>query len=217
MKKLFILPIALLLILMSSCKKDEKSGSSSIVSQYRTVPTFNKVSSDGIFDLVITQGSEQSVEIIANDNIINEVETEVVDNELRLFLDEDFNYTNIQLQANIVVPNIYGIKNVGAGNVLIVNVSNDQNFNVYNSGAGNISIEGSAQGLTIENEGSGKIQAFTFPVDNCDVQIIGSGDCEVNVALTLDVEIDGSGNVYYIGSPEINTNILGSGEVIDSN
>jgi len=47
--------------------------------------------------VTVTQGESQSVEIIADDNIMSKVITKVVDNEFRLYLDEDNNYKNISL------------------------------------------------------------------------------------------------------------------------
>jgi len=46
----------------------------------------------------------------------------------------------------------------------------------------------------------------------CEVEIYGSGDCDVNVSESLDVRINGSGNVTYKGNPaEVNQKVSGSG------
>lgn len=72
-----------------SCEADDVvSGSGNLITETRTVSVFNKVSSIGVFDINITQGNFQSVEIIADDNIIDYVTTKVVNNELLLYLDD---------------------------------------------------------------------------------------------------------------------------------
>jgi len=217
MKRIFFLLIVLLAILISSCSEDTIDGSGNLTSDIRNVANFRKVSSEGVFELTITQGDSQSVEIIADDNIMSKVITKVFDNELRLYLDEDNNYKNISLQANITVPIINGLKNDGTGNVLILNVDSDTDFNVYNSGTGDISIEGSAKSLTLKNEGDGKFEGFLFSVDDCNIKIEGSGDCNVNCKDYLNVQIEGSGDVYYLGTPTIEADISGSGKVINAN
>lgn len=217
MKHIFFLPIVFLAILVSSCSQDSISGSGEMISQSRTVPSFNKVSSEGVFEVTITQGETQSVEIIADDNIMHKVITKVVNNELRLYLDDDNNYKNIHLQANIIEPVITGLKNSGAGNVLILNLDTDTDFNVLNSGSGDISIEGSAESLTLTNEGSGTFNGFSFNVNDCNVKIEGSGDCKVNCNNNLNVKIEGSGNVHYLGTPTIEADILGSGKIVNAN
>lgn len=217
MKQIFLLPIVVLALLVSSCSHDTIDGSGNLTSEIRNVANFTKVSSEGVFELNITQGASQSVEIIGDDNIMSKVITKVVNNELRLYLDEDNNYRDISLQANITVPVITGLKNSGVGNVLILNVENDTDFNVLNSGSGNISIEGSAKSLSIKNEGTGTFDGFSFYVNDCNVSIEGSGDCRVNCTNNLNVKIEGSGNVYYLGTPTIDVNISGSGQIINDN
>ncbi len=217
MKNLTIIPSVFLLIFMLSCTKSTITGSGDLTSEFRTVSNFTKVSSEGVFEVTVVQGTSQLVELIADDNIVNKINTKVVDNELRLFLDDDENYRDISLQVNITVQNINSVKNSGAGNFYISNVDNDTEFKIFNSGSGDIRIEGSAQSLSIKNEGSGDIEGFQFVVDNCNVKIIGSGDCKLHCANNLSVDIEGSGYVYYLGTPSIEAAITGSGKIINSN
>ena len=217
MKNKIILPVALLLVIFISCSyEDTIYGSDELTSEFRTLESFTKVSSEGVFEVNIVQGDTQSVEVIANNNIIHRVKTKVVNNELRLYLDNN-NYMDIELQVNITVPNIDGVKNLGTGDISILDVDTAADFNVYNSGTGDITIEGTAKGITIKNEGTGKLEGFLFTVEDCNVKIIGSGDCEVNVLNELDVAIEGSGDVYYLGTPTIEVNITGSGKIMKAN
>ena len=215
MKNIVILSIVLLLNLLSSCTEDPIIGSDDLTSEFRNVASFTKFSSEGVFEVMITQGNSQSVEIIANENIIHKVKTIVINNELRLFLDDN-NYKNVNLKANIIVPNMNSIRNFGDGNILALNIDNE-NFNVDNSGSGDIRIEGNTQSLTLKNEGSGKFEGFLFAVNDSDINIIGSGDCHINCANNLNVRIEGSGDVYYIGSPIIEADISGSGKIVNAN
>jgi hypothetical protein len=208
--------ICVLLMALTACTKDTIEGSGSPISEFRDVAYFSKVSSEGVFEVTITQGDFQSVEITADDNIIQRVRTKVVNNELRLYLDDE-NYKDIRLKANIVAERINGVKNSGIGNVMISNVDESGNFNVDNSGTGNISITGVAESLTLINEGDGTFHGFQFAVSDCDIEISGSGDCEVHATGTLNVNIEGSGDVFYKGTPAIQTKISGSGRVINAN
>jgi hypothetical protein len=214
--KRIIISTSILLMTLTACTEDTFEGSGLPVSEFRNVAGFSKVSSEGVFEVSIVQGATQSVEIIADHNIIKRVKTRVVDNELRLYLDDD-NYKDITLKAHIVAEKINGIKNTGTGSIEISNVDEAGNFDVYNSGTGNISITGSAASLTLFHEGDGMFKGFSFAVSNCIVNLIGSGDCEVLVDRKLNVNIEGSGHVYYKGAPAIEANILGSGEIMDAN
>ncbi len=216
MKNISILLVAFILTLLS-CSKDTITGSGDLISETRNVANFTKLKSQGVFEVMIIQGDNQSIEVIADNNIIHKVKTIVVNNELRLYLDDDDNYGNISVQINITSPSINSLKNYGAGYILALDIDTSDSFYVFNSGSGEIRIEGSAPRLTLENEGSGTFEGFLFTVDDCNVKIIGSGDCNINCANNLNVHIEGSGDVHYIGTPIIETNISGSGAVIHEN
>lgn len=211
--------VVLLFAVVSSivgCSKDEVIGSGNTISEFRYVDVFNELSSEGTFNVTITKGDEQTVEIIADHNVMHKVRTDVINGKLRLHL-ADGNYKNVHLEAVITVPNLKEIENSGAGDMYIYNNLDVQTFKVINSGSANIYLEGSCDYLNIRNEGAGRILAYEMPAGNCNVNIEGSGDVEVSCETNLDVHIEGSARVYYRGNPSINTDISGSGQVINAN
>ena len=94
MRKLLL--IAITIIAITSCSKDNYTGSGNTISEFRTVDAFTKISSNGTFILNITQGSTLSLEIIADDNIIDKVTTRVSNDKLEIYL-ENGNYKNTYL------------------------------------------------------------------------------------------------------------------------
>ena len=218
MKRLFALSYLALLTLFVSCDSDDTiNGSGNLITESRDLEPFSKISSEGIFEVKVNQGQVQSVQIRADDNVMDLVKTRVVNNELQLYLEEGFSYTGITLEATITATSLNGLFNAGAGNMAITGVNDDGSFNIENFGSGNISVGGSATDFTIKNEGSGNILAFDFVVENCSLNLEGSGSAEVHCTESLDVTIEGSGNVYYKGNPTVNTQISGSGSVVDAN
>ena len=180
------------------------------------VNEFTRVSSEGVFEVNITEDESQLVEVTADDNVMQYVKTTVSSNQLSLYL-KDGNYGNITLKSDIKVADLNGISNSGTGNIKAYNVDEEADFNVLNSGTANITIQGESDGLEIMNEGTGDFKGFDFEVNSCQVENIGSGDIQVNCKESLDIKITGSGNVYYKGHPSINVDISGSGKVIDAN
>jgi len=214
MRRLFL--VALTAITLASCSKDDYNGSGNTISEFRDVSLFTKISNEGTFVVNITQGQTQSLEIIADDNIISRVKTRVSDGQLKIYL-EDGNYRNIYLEANITVADLNGIKNEGTGDITVFELQSDGTMEIENIGSGNIAIAGYTDYLTILNEGSGVINCAEFMAANVDLRIEGSGDCEVYCTESLKVNIEGSGNVYYKGSPTMIIDISGSGQVIPMN
>jgi hypothetical protein len=71
--------------------------------------------------------------------------------------------------------------------------------------------------LKISLTGTGSFMGFSMRAGDCQVDITGTGNCEITVDNSLDVTIDGTGSVYYKGNPDINEDITGSGSLIDAN
>lgn len=214
MRRLFL--IAIIAITLASCSKDDYTGSGNTISEFREVNSFTKISSEGTFVVNITQGPTQSLEIIADDNIINRVKTIVSNDQLKIYL-EDGNYKNTYLEANITLPNLKNIKNEGTGDITVFDFQSEGTMEIENIGSGNITIAGYTDNLNIKNEGSGTINGAELMAANVEVHIEGSGDCEVYCTENLNVNIEGSGNLYYKGSPTIIMDISGSGQVIPMN
>lgn len=214
MKKIIVVIFTMMAVV--SCSNEDFTGSGNTISEFREVNAFAKISSEGTFIVNITQGPEQSLEIIADDNIISRVRTEVSGNQLNLFL-EDGNYQNTYLEANITIPDLKGIINEGTGDITVFELQSSGTLNIENIGTGTIMIAGYTDNLNIDNQGSGTINCSEFMTANTIVRIEGSGDCEVHCTESLNVTIEGSGSVYYKGSPTITTDISGSGRVIPMN
>jgi hypothetical protein len=85
------------------------------------------------------------------------------------------------------------------------------------SGSGHAELNGKSDKAKYIVSGSGKIKALEFQVKEADVTISGSGDAYINVSGLLDAVISGSGNIHYIGTPKINFNSSGSGNLINDN
>ena len=200
-----------------SCSKDEITGSGDIICETREVSLFSKVRSEGVFAVTIARGDVQSVEIMADNNILGKVRTVVSGDELRLFLDDDYNYGKVYLRANITVARLNGLKNFGAGELHVLGVDETGRFDLINSGSGTITLEGSAGSVDVFNEGSGNIKAFDFKVAQCSATMTGSGDLEIECSDYLRASIEGIGNIYYLGTPVIEATIKGSGQIISAN
>src|SRR6187402_585305 len=64
-------------------------GSGKIISENRTVTTFNGISLECHANVYFTQGDEQSVKVEADDNIISHITTKVKDMTLEISTDEE--------------------------------------------------------------------------------------------------------------------------------
>ncbi|MFB6342463.1 head GIN domain-containing protein [Saccharicrinis sp. FJH62] len=112
-----------------------------------------------------------------------------------------------KLYAALMELQIDGSGNIRCdeANTIAVNASID--------GSGDIRLTGSTRDISVYIDGTGSLLGFDMASKNAAVQIDGNGDCQLSVVDSLDVEIGGSGSVYYKGNPETDIRIDGTGTV----
>lgn len=236
MKKLTILIVSALLlslIVLPSCRK--VSGSGSIVTEQRSVADFTEIRNEMSGDVYVSEGSGFSVQVEAQQNIIDVIETVISANTLTLRLKSNtILKSNTSIKIHITMPKLNGLQVSGSGNVEALTDFNTDDLNLRVSGSGNVSLNKifatnvtakisgsgavSGAGGTVDSEvldisGSGSIDLTNLEAKTGDIKISGSGNARVFVTESLKIRISGSGNVYYKGTPTIDLNTSGSGNV----
>lgn len=90
-----------------------------------------------------------------------------------------------------------------------------QNLAIRQIGSGNVSMKGKTDLEDIILEGSGKIDNHLLLAEDADISIYGSGLVFCHVLGSLSASIDGSGRIYYYGTPSrLEKNIAGKGLVL---
>ena len=201
MKNNQIVIVAILIagLVAQSCEKvyTKIEGIGEITTNSLHVDDFTKISTEGADDVIISYGPVQEVSVTGHSNIISRIQTEVSNGTWDIELERG-NYGDYELTYYITVPTIERVSNTGSGNVRVSDpMSVDQ--------------------MEVSLLGSGGFFGFPLAASRCQVDIVGSGNCEITAGNDLDVVIDGSGSVYYKGSPSIHEDITGSGRVVDAN
>ena len=213
-------------------------GDGNIVSEERVGGTFYEVEANGAFDVSIEEGPI-SVRVTTDENLQRYIETKIQGGKLVIESDDEncieFSPGTI---VEITVPEISSISllgsgelkvrnfdslayldvsQVGSGDIHILNTLVLGKISVNLIGSGNVWLNGKALNAELMLSGSGTIEAESFPVKSCTVNLLGSGNIHTFVTDVLNVSLSGSGNVYYYGNPtEVNQRVSGSGEVINS-
>ena len=237
MKKLVVVILLLVtgLFIFPSCEK--VVGEGPLVTQTRTVGNFTGVSSEMSGKVNFTIAPDYKVEITAQQNILDVLNTNVVNgvlhidfkNNVRVKQHEDLliNITapyadyfrlsgsgNMNVQGDITANNLK-VTLSGSGDIAVQNAVIADKIDTDISGSGNISIAGgSAVNEDVDISGSGKVEMAGVDAQNAVTHTSGSGDVKLALSTNLDAHISGSGSVYYHGNPIISTHISGSGRVI---
>lgn len=226
--------VILLFIVSTSCKKI--TGKGPVVVESRQTASYDALNLNIPANLYFKQDSVYKLELQAQENILEEIETVVINNELQVRFRHEI--TRVRSSEGITVlvngPNVRSFKVSGSGYleitdpitpanmVLQVNGSGNLKVNNVNTSEVNASVDGSGQ-ITVSSgnantsnhsvSGSGLISALDLQVKDARANIRGSGNIQLFATQTLDATISGSGDVLYKGSPTVTTHISGSGSV----
>lgn len=235
MKKSVIILLVALSLIYTSCEKIDGEGP--VVTETRNVSNFKSISVSIPGTVNYKIDPVYKVEISAQQNILDVLQTSLVGDELVLKVK---NGVSIKDHENIVVTisapyansiNLSGsaeftvlgtltatdcaVRISGSGNINIPQIAVSNKLNATISGSGDIHISaGTAKEEDLRISGSGNIDFANVAADKATTQISGSGDMWVNLSQQLNATISGSGSVHYRGQPLISTQISGSGKVV---
>jgi hypothetical protein len=226
--------LILVILFLSSCHRIKGSGN--IIEEHRDVHGFERVNIGIPAEVSLSQGSEESLSIETDDNILKEIITEVHGKELTIH----YRHTNL---TNTIKPSrpirctlsvahlsectIDGSGSIdcrrlttedlrviinGSGTVRIDSLRGDR-FDAVINGSGTFTLAGRCDEQSVSIKGSGRFNARNLEGNRVRVEIIGSGRTYVNASERLNVSITGSGDVRYAGSPSISKSITGSGSI----
>ena len=231
---LIIAVISVLAIFAASCKWTIGlvRGSGDIETEERDVSGFDEVHLEGIGNLIVTQGEEESLIIEADDNIIPLIRTDVFGHRLTIGFKRGYNFIpTTKIKFHLTVIDLDEISLSGVGDINCEDFSTDRlefeisgtgdiDFNINakrvettSSGAGDITLSGKVDSQEIDISGVGKYDAEELESRECSISLSGAGSATVNASEELDINISGVGNVYYVGSPRVEQDISGLGRV----
>ncbi|MBL7712503.1 MAG: DUF2807 domain-containing protein [Chitinophagaceae bacterium] len=233
-KQIFTMAGIVIGLCFSSCSKIKGDGP--VITESRAVKGFSRIRAAMSGDIYVRQDSVYKVEIHAQKNIIDVLNTNVNDGQLKIDFDHNKRIGNHdRIEIFISCPNVEGLSVSGSGNITAMNKLTPSAIDLNVSGSGTLSVaelstgsidasisgsgdivvlNGQAAYVNTDISGSGYLDLMGVAATAANTRISGSGDTKVNVSDELSVKISGSGDVYYRGRPRITTNISGSGKLI---
>jgi hypothetical protein len=187
-------------------------GSGDVVTQERAVGPFERVIVNGSTDVDVSIDDAQSVTVEAQQNIEPLIETSVRDGVL--VVSSRRSYTSHRnVAVHVTVPNLTGVATHGSADVTI-DGARGPSLDLSTHGSGDITASGDVDRLFYNSSGSGDAKLADLRARDVTVRMRGSGDARLAVADSLDVEVSGSGDVTYSGTPSVLHQVVhGSGSV----
>jgi hypothetical protein len=184
-----------------------------VATETRAVSGFTAVTLQGFGEVIIDQNGSESLTITADDNFLPHLETAVRGNTLYISSTDNVVFTNItEMTFRISAAALNTVELSGAGSMAISNL-NTESWRVTLPGAGSITVSGQTNSQTVELSGAGSYNAADLVSQQATINSSGAGMAVVQVSDSLDVTINGLGNVEYIGNPTVTEEINGVGSV----
>lgn len=230
----FAVLAAILLFTLNSCTK--VIGDGPVVTETRVVRDFSEIDFGVPGDMVFEESDDNEIEIQAQRNIIEVIETYISGDELKIRVRDGKNIRSSEdIRIVVRAKGIHSLALSGSGKLTV-----DQDFAPLHaklrvSGSGKIQMKSiNCNDLEARISGSGSIEVNDGVVDHEDISISGSGDVylqpviakrattqtsgsgniRLHVTDEVDVRISGSGDVFYEGNPVVNVSVSGSGRLV---
>lgn len=213
----------------------------STIDEKRPVAGFSGVHSAGSYNIFITMGSNESLRLEGNAEVISEIETKVENGILKISKKKMLNkrnwtrasWTNSErVDIYIEAKTLHSLSVLGSGDIEVAGLvkatkltntisgsgsisveMNAKNYVALISGSGEIDAKGKSENTSVTIAGSGDFNGAGLESELANAKISGSGDIYLTVNKNLDALISGSGNIKYGGNPNVKYSKAGSGSI----
>ena len=195
-------------------------GSGNLETEEYAFTNFTKVEISTAFEFEIEQASSYSINVTADDNVIDRVQVSQDGQTLKIRVGTVPTLRRVTLKALVTMPQLGGLTVSGASRGTVSDFScteavsiavsgasrvtgditaGDAEFHI--DGASTIQLEGSANDMTARVSGASLFSLDDFTVNNADVNISGVSTGTINLDGRLDANVSGASTLLYIGDP----------------
>lgn len=208
-----------------------------IVEKEYDLDKFENIKVDSQVDIEYTVGEEISVKAKMHENFLENMSIFVEDNQLVIDNKTSFSYEDLEPEEypkiHITAPSVNKLELMGTTNFVSTTpiISNFFNLKTYGgvncklvldtdeaqldiNGGTDVKISGRANKVECAIKEAGDLDTFDLLVNNMDLNLSGASSAKVNVSDTLDIDVTGTGEVFYKGTAKVTQNVSGTADVI---
>ena len=226
----------LMALFLSSCAFDlnlgeGKRGNGEVVKESREVyEEFTEISASEGMDVYVTQGDNFTIEVEADENIIELIGTDIKNGKLKVHAIE--NIGRATKRVHVSLPSVTGLSASSGADLYTQNVIRANKISLdASSGAGikaalvadevdadtssgaDIRIEGEAVLFYADASSGSDIKAKDFTVRTCHADASSGADISVNVSESLIADASSGADISYVGNPDVQKKKSYSGRV----
>lgn len=222
---------AFMLLNVSEVMAQTLRGNGKVATQNRSASNIKGIDVGGGFMVELTQGSNEGVRLEAEENLLDNIKTEMRNGVLHIYNDKGISSTKgmkafVTLQDLESISISGGVKVIGNSSfkspALKLEMSGGSNVKLTVateqikgnlSGASRIELQGKADDVAIQLSGASKMDASELEARQVKVQASGASSVKVFAQESLDINASGASAVYYKGSPSITSDVTSAARV----
>jgi hypothetical protein len=205
-------------------------GSGNLETEQYTFADFTRIEISSAFQFEIEQSSSYSINITADDNVIDHVQVSEDGQTLKIRVGRVSFLGPVTLRASVSMPQLNGLTVSGASRGTVSGFSSsealdmtvsgasrvtgdiaagDVQFDI--SGASTVQLEGSADNMVTVVSGASTCNLADLAVQDANVNVSGASTGTINLDGRLDANVSGASTLLYIGEPTMGTiNVSGA-------
>jgi hypothetical protein len=219
MKKLVIILMVLLAgNIFTSCILSTVKGNGNVKEETRDCDKFDGISVSRGMNVYVTQGPETRVVVVADENLLDYIETEIDDRTLKVTCTKGI----VGAKSNkvlVTVPNLGLIKTSSGSNLfseapvntefIEIKASAGSNIRfamesgdteVSASAGSNIFLSGKAKSIKVKSSSGSNVKAGELQSVTADADVSSGANIWLNVEGSLKAEASSGGNIFYTGA-----------------
>ncbi|NND62438.1 MAG: DUF2807 domain-containing protein [Flavobacteriaceae bacterium] len=224
MKSINLIIVALLSVVLTSCNFDiqlgQVSGNGNVVTEERPVTSdFDAVKGSAGLDVFLTEGDENKIVVEADENLMEVIETEIQNGELRITTNQSIRRSKSQ-KVHVTYVKLNQISASSGADVISYSVVRSENLSLDSSSGADLEVEiiakevyadvssgadikvsGRAERLIAEASSGSDLKARDLEVKTCRAKASSGADIVVNVRDEIDGRASSGGHIRYYGDP----------------
>jgi len=187
-------------------------GNGEVVKETRNISEFSKLDVSGVFDVTVNLGTEPSLVIEAEENLLKYIITKNKGDKLILDTKKNINPQK-PLKVYITTYSMDDLDASGACNVIIEKID-CESFSADLSGACNVELSGKTKSFSADVSGAINLGATELKAEIVKIDASGAANAEVYASESLYVDASGASNIYFTGNPtNVKSDLSGAGSV----
>ncbi|MCK4677429.1 MAG: DUF2807 domain-containing protein [Bacteroidales bacterium] len=214
----FFLAIVLIATTTVTGHAQRLKGNKHVTKQERTIEEFTELTVSGALNVILTQGEPQLIIIESDENLLDQIFTDVKKGVLKLTMGNIIDFT--ELNIYITVRNLDNIETSGATSIKSTNQFKASSLRIQASGASEIkmnimvdeletdisgasevTLKGNANEHSGEISGASELNAYDLVTQNTTIDVSGAASAMVNAENSLNANTSGAGEVKYKNDP----------------